>query len=154
MARRRPCHVLQNGQTCSPRFAYHRHMLPLHNQPLRGVCVTPTRLMYPILPTRRGCPQLYSYRRTPAIVAKSCPQPYSRRKTLVFSIAHGYSPTEGFWLLIIRLLLPCPRSVLTAATAILPPRRRLPHMLPPAKLSPLGSSLAGTRYPPCPSCHC
>ena len=73
---------------------------------------------------------------------------------LVFSIAHGYTPAERLELLLLRLLLPCPRPVLTAPTVILLPIVRLPHMFPPAKLVPAWPSVGGNTLPPCSSCHC
>ena len=95
-----------------------------------------------------------------------CPL-YSHRMTLVFSLptdilppkdfslllVHDCTPAEGHKLLLLRLLFPRPRPVLTAPTVILLTRPRLPHLLPPAKLVPAGFSVGGTRHLPCSSCH-
>ena len=66
---------------------------------------------------------------------------------LVFSIAHGYTPAERLELLLLRLLLPCPRPVQrpvpTGPTVMLPPRPRLPHLLPSATLVPARLSVGG-----------
>ena len=76
-------------------------------------------------------------------------------------IAHGCTLAAGLWsplptavlppndfkLLILRLLLPCLRPVLTTPTVVLPPRLRLPHLLPPAKLVPAARTVGGNTSP-------
>ena len=49
--------------------------------------------------------------------------------------------------MLLRLLLACLRPVLTAPTVVLPPRLRLPHLLPPAKLIPAALSVGGNTSP-------
>ena len=67
-----------------------------------------------------------------ATAANSCPRPCSSRRTLV-SVTPGYAPAERLW------------SPLPAVG--LPPRLRLPHLLPPPKLVPARLSIGRNTLP-------
>ena len=145
MAKLRPCVFSRNEH--SPL------MLLLHNQPLRGVRVTmPRNFRCPLPPDAPGVP-VVTYRGALSTAVNSCPRSCSSRRTLV-SISHGYTPAEGLRppllkavKLLLRLLLPLLRSVLTAPTVVLPQRLRLPHLLPPVMLVPARLSVGRKTIP-------
>ena len=128
-------------------------LLLLHNQPLRGVRVTmPRDFRFPLPPDAPGV-LVVTYRGALSTAVNSCPRSCPSRKTLV-SISHGYIPPEGLRpplltavKLLLRLLLPCLRPVLTAPTVVLPPRLRPPHLLPPVMLVPARLSVGRKTIP-------